>query len=140
MEEQAFRNIGSALEGIPSQTTATGSITTGTFSYTPDQLRAIVTRLTNLADSYRSSRDNARHMATVEGPGLEYASQSHAAAVRASGLAYRQSIENERLSCMAMAQRFQDTLADYLGLEHRSVEQMNQAGPHDDPAGPVPGL
>lgn len=141
MDEQAFRDIGSAVEGITSQTTATGSFTTGgTFSYTPDQLRSIITRLTNLADSYAASRENATYMAIVEGPGLEYASQSHAAAARASGQAYLQSIDNERRSCLTLAQRFQDTLDDYLGLEHRTVERMNQAGPPDDQAGPISGI
>src|SRR6266498_851160 len=125
MDEQAFRNIGSTLEGITTHT-ATASFITGSFSYTPDQMRAIITDFLDLARSYEHSLNTARYMATVEAPGLDYASESHAVAARAMGEDYLRSIENSRQYCLAQAQKFQDTLDDYLGLEHRNVAQLNQ--------------
>src|SRR2546430_11234879 len=120
MNEQASRTIDSALAGITTHT-ATASITTGSFSYTPDQMRTIVNHFLDLAESYRGSLRNAAVMARVEAPGLEYASESHATAARALGEDYKRSIHDSYQYCLAQAQKFQDTLDDYLGLEHHNV-------------------
>jgi hypothetical protein len=133
MDERPFRDVNSILEGI------TTSTTTGSFSYTPDQMRDIIKGFLDLAESYRKSLANAEVIARVEAPGLEYASESHAASTRAMGEDYRRSIEDSRQYCLAQAQKFQDTLDDYLGLEHSNVEQVNQA-PRDVQPGPVDGI
>ncbi|HEX2291222.1 MAG TPA: hypothetical protein VHH53_13740 [Pseudonocardiaceae bacterium] len=145
MEVSAFRNIGSALAGITAGATAGGAIGSGlagggSFSYTPDQMRSIVTRLTDLAHSYEKSLYDARHMALVEGPGLDHASRYHANAAVDSGKASLRSIEHEYQSCLALAQTFQDTLDAYLGTEERNVININQAGSQDDRTGPQPGI
>jgi hypothetical protein len=130
MEQQPFRAIGSTLADITTHT-ATAAFTTGSFSYTPDQLRNIITKFLDLAASYRDSLINARDMAQVQAPGLEYASESHATAARAMGKAYLQSLEDSWRYCVGQAQKFQDTLHDYLGVERQSVLNINNAGPQD---------
>jgi hypothetical protein len=130
MQERAFRNIGSTLSGIATHT-ATAAITTGTFSYTPEALRDLVTRWTSLAESYQQSRENAQAMTQVKGPGLEYASQAHASVANSSGQAYLLSVEQKWRYCLAQAQKFQNALDDYLGVEHRNIETMDSAGPRD---------
>jgi hypothetical protein len=145
VEVSAFRNIGSALTGITAGTaTAGGAIGSGlagggSFAYTPDQMRNIITKLNALAAGYFSSLNNARYMAMVEGPGLDQVSKSHANVASSSGAAYLQSIENEYRSCRTLAQQFQDTLDSYLGMEDRNTMEINQAGPPDE-AGPKPGI
>jgi hypothetical protein len=134
LDEQTFPTIDSILAGI------TTHPTTGNFAYTPDQVRDIIKGFLDLAESYRNSLVNARVMASVEAPGLEYASESHAVAARAMGEGYLKSITDSYHYCLAQAQKFQDTLDDYLGLEHHNVARLNRAGSPDDHAGPQDGI
>lgn len=127
-EQQAYARIGSALAGITSHT-MTGAFTTGSFAYTPDQLRDLAKEWTELALDYDRSAPEARRLAKVEGPGTEFASQSHASVVRRTGEAYRRSLEEKRDYCLAQAQKFQNTLDDYLGLERRAISLINNADP-----------
>lgn len=126
MNEQEFGRIGSALSGITG-----GAGGGGSFAYSPDQLRDLANDWLDLADDYERSRRTTVPMAQVEGPGTEFASQSHAGVANTSGQAYRDSLLSDRDYCIAQAQKFQDTLHDYLGLEHRSVTDINRSAPQE---------
>lgn len=134
MTEPHYEAIRSSLSGISSGS-ITGAFTTGSFAFTPEQMRDIITRWTNLAESYARSANTAVALANVEGPGVEYASQSHASVANESGRAYLRSLEEKWRYCLAQAQKFQDTLDDYLGVEHRNADIIKNAG-----AGPRDGI
>jgi hypothetical protein len=139
LDVQADHSVASILVGITAHP-ATGSFAPGTFSYTPDQMREIIKTFLDLADSYRNSLVNAHAMANVEAPGLEFASAFHAADARAMGEDYLRSIHDSWQYCLTQAQKFQDTLDGYTGLEHHSVAQLNQAGAPDDQSAPQAGV
>lgn len=103
----------------------------GSFAYTPDQLRDLVKEFVDLAEDYRKSLNNAKLMAQVEGPGTEFASQSHASVANESGRAYLDSLENRIEYFYGQAQKFQDALDSYLGQEHRSVKDITGSAPQE---------
>src|SRR5207245_4887285 len=115
------RDIGSSLAGITSQQTMTGAFTTGSFSYTPDQLRDLVTEWKRLADTYAESIDSAAPLEKVDGPGKEYASESLASVASSSGGAYVRSLKEKQKYCLEQAQQMPDTLDDYLGRKHHNL-------------------
>lgn len=127
MNKQEFGRIGSALSGITSGGGGGGS----SFAYTPDQMRDIINDWLDLADDFLLSLGTTEPMVTVEGPGTEFASQSHAGVANTSGQAYRDSLQSDWDYCISQAQKFQDTLHDYIGLEHRSVTEINRSAPRD---------
>jgi hypothetical protein len=125
VNEQEFGRIGSALSGITSGGRG------GSFAYSPDQIRDLVKEWTDLAKDYEGSLANADLMANVEGPGTEFASQSHASVARESGRAYLESLKNRIEYCYGQAQKSQDALDSYLGQEHRSVRDITGSGPQE---------
>lgn len=68
----------------------------------------------------------------VEGPGLDFASESVAGAAVSYGRAYLAYLEHNRDYCFNEAQRCQDALSDYLGVERRNVTGIEQVGQSED--------
>ncbi|SDC85713.1 hypothetical protein [Actinokineospora iranica] len=97
----------------------------GKFSFEPDEMRAIVKDWMDLALDYRRSMVDADQMGTVDPPGNEYASQYHAEAASASTQAYLDSLQEKADYCYSQAQKFQDALSDYLGVERENVRGLN---------------
>jgi hypothetical protein len=130
VSEQEYEAIRSSLSGIAGGT-ITGGFTTGSFAYSPDALRDLANEWTDLARDYQKSLTSALHMTQVEGPGTEFVSQSYASAANASGQAYVDSLKNRIDYCYEQARKCQDTLDDYLGVEHRNVRGITNAGPQE---------
>lgn len=126
MGEQHLGRITSALGGITGSTQ--GTITSGGFSFDEATMGRIITRYTNLADSYEASLRNARLMASVEGPGLDYASESVANAANRGGNSYYDYLIHQQNECRAQAQLFQQALDEYLGVDQSAAEDINKTG------------
>lgn len=126
-EPQPNNDQATRPELVPQQVTghAEGSITAGGYSFDVDTLNGLITKWQDLAASYEQSFDNARVMSRVEGPGLEYASQSHAEAANRSGRAYYEYLKQCRDYCLNQAQLMQDALNEYLGVDQSSAEDIN---------------
>ena len=122
-------HISSALGGFFAQGHTEGTITTGTFAYDEDELRQLVTRWLDLAESYQTSVSATAPMTSVSGPGLEFASEGQANAANASGNAYREHLRTSFEYCVGQAQRCQDALDEYLGVERRNVRDILDSGP-----------
>ncbi|MGB3442312.1 MAG: hypothetical protein WBA97_26520 [Actinophytocola sp.] len=126
MGEQNLGRITSALGGITGS--AQGVISNGGFSCDEPTMRRIITRYTSLADSYEDSLRNARRMSVVEGPGLDYASQSVANAANQGGSSYYDYLIHQQNECRAQAQLFQQALNEYLGVDQAAAEDINKTG------------
>jgi hypothetical protein len=127
-----------ALQNIAGNNTQ-GAITTGTFEFDEDTMRQLVSEWLSLAEDYHASVDRATIMIQIKSPGLDFASTSHAEAANASGRAYLEYLQHNRAYCIQQAQLFQNSLHDYLGIEHTNVTQIGDAGqPLDD--GPKAGI
>jgi hypothetical protein len=138
MSGQLDRSAMTALQNIAGNNTQ-GAITTGTFEFDEDTMRQLVSEWLSLAEDYNASYVATERLTRVEGPGLDFASQSHAGAANASGRAYQEYLLRNREYCIEQAQLFQDALHDYLGVEHTNVTQIGTAGqPLDD--GPRAGI
>lgn len=133
MGEQSIGRITSALGGIAGS--AQGSITTGGFSFDEATMRRMITRYTGLADSYEDSFPNARRMASVEGPGLDFASQSVANAANQGGNSYLDYLVHQRDECRAQARLFQQALDEYLGVDQSSAEGIDKSGDREGDEG-----
>lgn len=131
MESQAYRDrIHSQLSDMFGKGTTEGTVTGGSFEYTEADMTKIRDNWLDLADSYRDSIDNAGRMARIEPPAEDMASTFHARAARASGDSYLNYLEHNRGYCQQQAQLFHDALADYLGIEHTNVMELNNSGQH----------
>jgi hypothetical protein len=122
-------HIRSELGGFFGQGHAEDTPVTGSFAFDEDDLRKLVTRWLDLAESYQNSMSATHSMTNVSGPGLEFASEGHANAANASGNAYREHLRTSYEYCADQAQKCQNALDDYLGVEHRNVKKMLDAGP-----------
>ncbi|HVK24502.1 MAG TPA: hypothetical protein VM677_24350 [Actinokineospora sp.] len=128
----AFRSIGRSLGDIaasgPMGTPPPAQGGGGKFSFRPDEIEAIVKDWLELAVGYEDSRFNSRDMVIVSGPGAEIASETHASTARISGQAYIDSLNDKAEYCYSQAQKFQDALSDYKGVERSSVRRITAAG------------
>ncbi|WP_436494421.1 hypothetical protein [Actinokineospora sp. HUAS TT18] len=130
----AFRSIGNSLSdivnsgpmGAPPAPPGPGS--GGKFSFKPDEIEAIVKDWVTLAEGYEDSRARSQEMVVVNGPGAEVASEMHASTARISGQAYLDSLNDKVEYCYSQAQKFQDALSDYKGVERSSVRRITAAG------------
>lgn len=100
----------------------------GKFVFKPDEIRAIVKDWIDLADEYDLSINEADRLCTIDPPGDEYASEFHAHRASESGRLYRDSLIQKQEYCFTQAQKFQDALHDYLGVERQSVRDIKRAG------------
>jgi hypothetical protein len=69
-------------------------------------------------------------------PADDFASKFHAGAANRSGESYQSYVVHNRDYCIQQAQLFQNTLDDYLGVEHTNVTGINKTAPQ----GPQPGV
>ena len=120
------------LRGVTSGYTE-GTITTGGFSYDQATLEDLIKEWLSLHDDYDRSYRRSRMLGRVVGPGNDYASDAVAWAANNYGKAYLSYLVHNRDYCLNEAQLCQNALDDYLGVERRSVTEINQAGrPEDD--------
>jgi hypothetical protein len=110
-------------------------IATDGFAFDEATMRSLIKRWLDLADSYQASRRNARAMAEVVGPGLDFASEQQAVAASKSGAAYLRYVAHNRDYCLNQAQLFQNALDDYLGIEHTNITGIGQSGSQEPQAG-----
>lgn len=127
-----------ALQNMASNSTQS-VITTGTFEFDEDTMRHLVSEWLSLAEDYDRSYSQAESMIQIKGPGLDFASRSHADAANASGRAYLDYLQRNRDYCVQQAQLFQNALHDYLGIEHTNVTQIGDVGQSLD-SGPKAGI
>jgi hypothetical protein len=99
----------------------------GSFTYDEATLRSLIGKWLELADHYLGSV-NRLSLGSVEGPGLDFASEALAKSANSSGATYRKYVVENYWYCIKQAQLLQDTLDDYLGVEHRSVIDFTKAG------------
>ncbi|WP_459716819.1 hypothetical protein [Actinophytocola sp. KF-1] len=101
-----------------------GTITTGGFSYDEVTLGELIKEWLALADDYDRSFQNSQRLTIVEGPGLDFASAGVANAANSYGTAYLAYLKQNEKYCIDQAQLYQNALDDYLGVEHRNVEEL----------------
>jgi hypothetical protein len=137
MDSQQHRDaIKGDLSGWFDSHTTEGTLTTGSFNFTEDQIRAVVKNYLDLANSYDESIRQTIGMTSVKGPGLDFASGFFAEAANRSGQALVDSFGNARDYCLTQAQLAQNALDDYLGVEHTNVIGINK----QDQQGPQAGI
>jgi len=120
------------LGGIVSGTTQ-GTISGGSYTFDPDTIRQVIKNWTDLAESYIQSSQDARPMARVAPPGDEYVSESFAHKANASGQSYIAYCRRNADICHREAQRYQDALDTYLGVEDRTVIEIGKTGDGETP-------
>jgi hypothetical protein len=104
-----------------------GTVTGGTFSFAEADMVKIRDNWLDLAESYRSSIDNASRMTRIKPPAEDMASVFHASAANQSGNSYVSYLKHNRDYCEQQAQLFHDALADYHGVEHTNVLEIERA-------------
>lgn len=122
----AFDRIGDTLGAIGSGAAigATGGVGGGQFAFRPDEIQALVKDWLDLAVSYRESALNAQNLASVSGPAEDSASELHATAASSSGHLYLQSLEEKLHYSIGQAQKCQDALNDYQGVDRQNVSDL----------------
>jgi hypothetical protein len=127
-DSAAWNKIATNLDAVASGRTTAGS---GHFAYDPDEIREIVNAWSELATDYQASARHATPMASVTGPGLEYASHKHADAANESGQRYLESLRRSADYCRAQAGKYQGALNTMLGVDDdnsSSVAKSDQDG------------
>ncbi|HEX6356732.1 hypothetical protein [Actinophytocola sp.] len=102
-----------------------GSSEAGSFAYDEDTLRSLIKKWLELADHYEGSLKRV-NLGEVKPPGLDFASERHAKAANSSGKAYMAYLAQNYEYSIQQAQLLQNTLDDYLGVEHHSVADFNK--------------
>lgn len=131
MGDDGVRDVATLLGGIAGgavQDEIAGGVG-GSFAFDEDSLRDLIKDWLDLADNYSESLMRSQRMALVDGPGLEFASEAQAEAANQHGRAYLAYLEHNRDYCLRQAQLLQNALDDYLGVEHRNVTDIENAGP-----------
>jgi hypothetical protein len=137
VDSELYRDsINAQLSGVLASNSTQGTFTTGTFAFTEPEIRKIITNWLDLAGSYDDSINKAIYVKTIEGPGLDFASQSFAATANRSGESLLEYLLRNRDYCVEQAQLSQNALDDYLGVEHTNVTGFNKM----DQQGPKPGI
>ena len=136
MGGQPHRDNISAQLGMFTTHTTQGEVTGGSFSFTEADMRTIIQNWVDLARSYKDSLGNADRMTRIKPPAEDFASRWHAAAANQSGESYRNYLEHNQNYCFEQAQLFQNTLDDYLAVEHTNVTGINKTSSD----GPQPGV
>jgi hypothetical protein len=129
-------NINIQLSGFFTGAPTEGSPTGGNYAFNETDMRTLIKNWLDLARSYDNSLVNAHRMSRIKPPAEDFASQFHAGAANQSGESYRRYLEHNRDYCDQQAQLFQNTLDDYLNIEHNNVTEMNKTA-HQ---GPQPGV
>lgn len=87
------------------------------YQYTEAQLHDLVMKWSDLAEKYRVDRRDARAIASVKGPGLEYASGNNAIQIQNCGDTLIATLEARENYCLAMARKCIDALGKYTTAE-----------------------
>jgi hypothetical protein len=127
-DSAAWNKIATNLDAVASGTATAGS---GHFAYDPDEIREIVKAWNELAADYRASARTSTPMASVTGPGLEYASHKHAEMASGSGRKYMESLQKSAEYCRRQAGKYQKALNTMLGIDDEtasSVAKSDQDG------------
>ena len=95
----------------------------GSFSYDEAIMRALIKKWLDVADRFHNSA-NRLDIHDVSGPGLDFASAGQARATTMSAAAYHQYLTKNFEYCVRQAQLLQNTLDDYLGVEHHNVAEV----------------
>lgn len=111
------------LRGIVRGTTE-GTITGGGYTFDPDTIKQVIDNWHDLAISYHQSIRDARPMAATAPPGDEFVSESFTVKANASGESYIEYCRSNRDICLREAQRYQDALDSYLGVEERTIIEL----------------
>lgn len=126
---QPFHSIQASLAPITDAPAPAGPAgTAGTFTFVPDEVRAIVKDWIELALGYDESIRNTDTFVYVQPPGDEYASEHYVQRTSQSGRMYLESLIQKQEYCYDQAQKFQDALHDYLGVERESVRDIAESG------------
>jgi hypothetical protein len=100
----------------------------GGFAYDEATLRTLINKWLELAEDYQGSL--SRIVVTeLNGPGSDFASAAQARAATTSTEAYREYLNKNFEYCVVQAQKLQNTLDDYLGVEHHNVTEIFKSGP-----------
>ena len=102
------------------------SSTTGHFVYDKDQMHAIAQKWDELAEHFTRSAARSLPMASVVGPGAEYASGSHAVDANASGSAYLESLTASRNYCHDQASKYRKVLGETVDSDEESHRKLQQ--------------
>lgn len=129
MGGQLHRDGINAQLGMFTTHTTQGEVTGGSFSFTEPDMRTMIKNWLDLARSYDDSLYNAEVMRRIKPPAEDFASKWHADAANRSGESYNRYLEHNRDYCLQQAQLFQDSLDDYLGVEHTNVTEINKTAP-----------
>ncbi|MFL6119884.1 hypothetical protein [Actinophytocola sp.] len=113
-----------------------GPTGSGSFVYDEATLRSLISKWVALADHYDGSMRRI-NLGAVEPPGLDFASEALSKSANTSGTAYLKYLEQNYRYCVEQAQLLQDTLDDYLGVEHQNVTELNKT---DQPTGSQSGI
>ncbi|MFC4858930.1 hypothetical protein [Actinophytocola glycyrrhizae] len=120
--------MGELHKGEGLRTIANAAQAQGTFSFDPDDLRSLIKKWQELADSYENSIYRADSMTRIDPPGGDFASESYVKVAIASGNSYIEYLRHNQQYCSRQAQLFQDALDDYLGVEQTNVTEVNESG------------
>ncbi|MFL6121835.1 hypothetical protein [Actinophytocola sp.] len=109
----------------------TEGTTAGTFTFDPDTIRQVIKNYIELADSYDQSTRDAEPMVKVGPSAQEYVSESFASKVNTSGDSYLAYCRHYSAFYLEQAQKCQDALDTYLGVEERTIIGLGQTGVGD---------
>lgn len=98
----------------------------GHFVYGKQQMHAIAQKWEDLAEHFGTSFERSAPMATVEGPGAEYASGSHAADANISGSAYLESLTVSRDYCRGQAAKYRKVLGETVDVDDENNRKLPQ--------------
>lgn len=118
----------SAITAAGSGLSATGGGEGGGYVFDEATLRTLVKGWTELAEDYSSAMRQVEPMYGITPPAEDFASQAQVEAANNSGRAYAKFLEVTYSYCMEQAQKCQDALDDYLGVEERTVIEINKTG------------
>ncbi|HYQ67194.1 PE domain-containing protein [Actinophytocola sp.] len=131
MSDQRDR-IAVELTNFASGTTQSTNTGSG-FTFDPDTIREVINNYKDLADSYAESVRDARPMAMLTPSADEFVSESFAAKANTSGTSYIAYCHHYADFYLREAQKCQDALDAYLGVEAHTVIELGNAGSDSRP-------
>jgi hypothetical protein len=108
--------------------TTQSTITGGGFTFDPDTIREVINNYKDLAESYAQSAKDAWPMTQVGASADEYVSESFAKKANESGGSFVQYCRHYAAFYLREAQKCQDALDTYLGVEERTIIDLGDAG------------
>jgi hypothetical protein len=109
-------------------TPSPGTESSGGFAYDEATMQALINKWLELAEDYHGSLSRIV-VGELNGPGSDFASAAQARAATTSTEAYREYLSKNFEYCVVQAQKLQNTLDDYRGVEHHNVTTIFKSGP-----------